>query len=179
MLISAVLVTRGDVDLSPVLDALPFEDIVIHDNSKMPTDSMVYGRYLAMQRAKYDIVYTIDDDAITNSIAVCSQYREGMITANVPHDRRGFYSDGVTLLGWGSVFDRGLTAVFEKYLERFPADDLFLRECDRIFTGLNQVHVVDVPIKHLPHAHGSDRMGAESRHLADLAEVRRRIYSLR
>lgn len=177
--VSAVLVTRGDVDLSPVLATLPFSDVVVYDNSQEDQDCKVYGRYKAMERAKHDIIFTVDDDALTDPAEICKHYRVDTITANVPPDRRGFYSDGVTLIGWGSVFHRGMASCFSRYLKRWPMDDLFLRECDRVFTGLNRSRNIDVPFTHLPHAHGQDRMGAEAWHLRDLAEIRRRIYSLR
>jgi hypothetical protein len=177
--VSAVLVTRGDVDLSPVLATLPFDDVVIWDKTKRPEDYFIWSRYVAMQEAKHDVVYVQDDDCLTDPAVIASQYRPGFITANVPPERRDFYRDGVTLIGWGSVFHRSMATVFNRYLKRWPMDELFMRECDRIFTGLNRCRNIDVPFEHLPHAHGSDRMGAEKRHLQDLAEVRRRIYELR
>lgn len=176
--ISAVLVTRGDVGLSPILASLPFDDVVIWDNSRRG-DIGVFGRYLAMAEAKHPVIYTQDDDCIVDAAAVVAEYQPGVVTANVPVDRRSFYNDGVTLIGWGSVFDRHLYRVLFDYLEKWDKDDLFSRECDRVFTGLNRCRNIDVPFEHLPHAHGSDRMGAEKRHLADLAEIRRRIYSIR
>jgi hypothetical protein len=176
--VSAVIVTRGDVDLRPILALLPFDDIIVYDNSK-EQDYKVYGRYRAIRDAKRSIIYTQDDDCTVDAHAVVANYRSGYVTANVPPDRRAFYSDGVTLVGWGSIFDRTAADVFERYLKRWPMDDLFLRECDRVFTGLNRCRNIDVPFQHLPHAHGTDRMGSERRHLKDLAEIRRRIHELK
>lgn len=176
--VSAVIVTRGDVDLKPILDSLPFKDIIVYDNSK-EQDYKVYGRYFAMREAHHSVIYTQDDDCITDPLAIIANYQTGIVTANVPPDRRAFYGDGVTLIGWGSVFDRNSTLVFERYWERWPMDELFLRECDRVFTGLNRCRNIDVPFQHLPHAHGSDRMGTERNHLKDLTEIRRRIHEIR
>ena len=53
--ISAVIVTRGDVDLRDILDALPYQDVVIWDNSQRPEDQKCYGRYLAMTEAANDL----------------------------------------------------------------------------------------------------------------------------
>lgn len=179
MRISAVLVTRGDVDLSPVLATLThFDEVIVHDNSE-DQDFKVYGRYRAAKQARNSTVYTQDDDATTSPELVAHEYRPGHITANMPPDRRDFYGDGIALIGWGSVFDKDLTSCFTKYFKRWPMDDLFLREADRVFTGLNRLKLIDVPFQHLPCAHGSDRMGAETRHLADLYEIRQRIYQLR
>ena len=178
--VSAVIVTRGDVDLWPVLNSLAaFDDVFVWDNSKRHSNAMVYGRYLAVAGAKHNVIYTQDDDCITDPLSIVEQYEPGVIVANVPEDRRAFYSDGVTLIGWGSVFDKSLTAVFHRYLAKFPYDELFLRECDRVFTGLNKVKTIEVPLRHLEHAHGADRMGREKRHLSDLETIRRRVKTIR
>src|SRR5262245_25366483 len=47
--VSAVIVTRGNVDLQPILDTLPYDDIVVWDNSKRPTDLKILGRYEALE----------------------------------------------------------------------------------------------------------------------------------
>lgn len=178
MNISGVIVTRGDVDLKPILASMKDLDEVVVWNNAERVDRKVYGRFEAMKEARNEVVYCQDDDVITHPERIVSFYSPGVVTANVPVDRRDFYSDGITLIGWGSVFDRSLTRVFRKYLQRWPEDDLFLRECDRIFTGLNTIRTIDIPFEHLPHAHGLDRMGAERRHLVDLAQIRTRISCL-
>lgn len=180
MKITAVLITKGDVDLEPILQSLlQFEDIIVYNKLEVEHDYLLYGRYTSMIGAKYDIIYTQDDDVITDPMKVCAEYKPGWVTANVPPARRAEYSDGVTLVGWGSVFDRHLLNAFDRYFEHYPIDELFLREADRVFTGLNRCRNIDVPIRHLQHAYASDRMGQESRHLSDLAAIRQRIYAIR
>lgn len=176
--VSAVIVTRGDCDLAPLVASLPFPEIAVWDNSRRP-DRKVYGRYLAAAEAGNDIIYTQDDDCIVDAQALLEHYEDGLIVANVPEDRRAFYSDGVTLVGWGALFHRSLLSVLDRYLELYPMDELFLRECDRLFTGLNRTRCVEVPLEHLPRAFARDRMGMERIHLADLAEIRRRTEELR
>lgn len=84
MNVSAIIVTRGDVDLAPVLRSLPEEwEIVIWDNSGHLTiipsgaaeadhevpdvaDLAVYGRYAAIQYASHEIIYVQDDDCIVS-----------------------------------------------------------------------------------------------------------------
>ncbi len=192
--ISAVIVTKGDVDLSPILESLPFDDIVVWDNSKEAQDAKVYGRYLGIERAKHDFVYVQDDDCIIRASYACvlSRWPElcrlGVtghrhvderqeILCNVPSpDHRKFYDGlGMSLVGWGAIFHRSLVGCFEDYFAQWPKDELFLRECDRVFTSLNPFYNVQLPITHLAHAHGKDRMGMEKRHGNDLAEIRRRI----
>ncbi len=95
MNVSACLVTRGDVDMQPVLDSLPPEwEQVVWDNSVgcmvgpkgyiswrdgkpfvegegrmwFPNnpDLSVYGRYAAIEYASHDLIYVQDDDVIVS-----------------------------------------------------------------------------------------------------------------
>ena len=183
--ISAVIVTKGDVDLSPILESLPFDDIVVWDNAKEHIDQKVYGRYLGIYRAKHDFIYVQDDDCIVPVEDLATPYvgngvrRE--LWCNVQRSHSEFYRPlGCTLVGWGAIFPRILANwAFAQYRSVFPVDELFLRECDRVFTGLTPFHEVDLGVDHLPHAHGVDRMGMERRHGDDLAEILRRIASVK
>jgi len=175
-----VVVTRGDVDLSPVVSTLlHFDEVIVWDNSKR-RDVSVYGRFLGAAEARNEVVYVQDDDCLVDSAAVVAEYRPGVVSSNVPMARRAFYSDGVTLIGWGAIFDRAIAwDAFGRYWERFAADGFFQRECDRIFTGLSKCRNFEAGLEHLEYASGSDRMGAEKRHLSDLAEVRGRLRAIR
>lgn len=180
--VSAVIVTKGDKDLTPIINELPFNDIVIWDNSVEPVDYKIYGRYLALSKVRHNIVYTQDDDAIVDIPAVLKEYttvKDKRVVCNMPADRRREYADGIQLVGWGCVFHKELAGeAFAKYFDKYPADELFYRECDRVFTYLNRCHLVDVPFIHLDYAHGMDRMGRESRHRSDMIEIRKRLYSI-
>jgi hypothetical protein len=117
--------------------------------------------------------------------AVLAAYELGKVCCNMPLDHRKDYPDDIALVGWGCVFENPgqeeweWIEPFDKYLEKCPADEVFFRECDRVFTGLSPLKLIDVPVRHLPHAHDVDRMGREKRHGDDLREIRRRIYAIR
>lgn len=84
--VTACLVTRGDVDMQPILDSLPDEWERVIWNNAIPTvhhfkdandwrpdgahysvsDLSVYGRYAAIQSASHDLIYVQDDDAIVS-----------------------------------------------------------------------------------------------------------------
>lgn len=170
---SAVIVTRGDVALGPAVDAITAagaEEIVI-----LRGHVGVWERYRAAMAARHEIVYTQDDDCVVDVAAVVSAYERGTVTCNMPNSRRAEYPDGIALVGWGAVFDQRLV----EPLFLWDRDELFRRECDRVFTGMNKLKLIDVPFTHLPCALGADRMGREERHGRDLAEIRRRIALVR
>jgi len=177
--VAAVIVTKGTTNLDPVLNSLPFEEVQIWDNSIL-IDSKIYGRYRAVERTRAEWIYTQDDDCIVRDIhAILAAVDRMAVVCNMPPERRPFYNDGIALVGWGCVFHRDCLGVLEQYLECWPNDELFARECDRVFTALNRVKLVNVPFDHLPHAFGKDRMGEEKRHYGDLARIRERIAEVK
>ena len=178
MQVSAVLVTRGDCDMGPVVRSMPFDDVVVWDNSKRQ-DLKVYGRYrAAVELAKHDVIYVQDDDCLVDVLRFASAFRRGSVLCNMPEQKRPEYPGPVQLVGWGGMFEREAMYALDLYLKHFPKDDLFLRECDRVLTGLNKTRLTDTPFVHLDNAF-SGRMGNEQRHLADLYEITRRVESLR
>src|ERR1051326_2814506 len=61
--VTAVIVTRGDIDLAPCIDALPYKKLIVWNNSLRP-DTKIYGRYLAIKEVTTPFVYFQDDDVI-------------------------------------------------------------------------------------------------------------------
>ena len=179
--------TRGDADLRELTRTLqPFHQVIVFDNLKGLTlegypDRKVYGRYLAAMKASTEYIYTQDDDCLINVARLCKEYEPGELLCNVLPTHQPFYQStgGIQLVGWGAIFPKSMID-FSPYLAKYPEDELFDRECDRVFTWLNRdkTRVVDIGVEHLPSAHGKDRMGAEARHGADLMEIRKRLASL-
>jgi hypothetical protein len=124
--VCAVLVTRGDVDLQPILETLPYGDLVVWDNSQRSKDWKVYGRYLGIAETSKPIIFFQDDDCIVRChAALLDAYEPGLVVGNMlNHDpaRLAIYHD-TTLLGWGAIFDRDLPfEAFAKYERFYPRD---------------------------------------------------------
>ena len=182
--VTAVVVTKGDVDLDPIMDSLAVFDSVDVWNNASPCsiDRKVYGRYIAALEAACDYIYVQDDDALINTGRLCDEYEPGELVCNVKPHHSAIYAKqypGITLVGWGAIFPKEVID-FSRYFAKYPEDELFYRECDRVFTWLNRAktRVVDFGVEDLKHALGKDRMGTEARHRADLMEIRRRLASL-
>lgn len=114
MNVSAVIVTRGNVDLQPVLDSLPKEwERVVWDNSGASSsqealekaalgsgfvgengkwmtatnDLSVYGRYAAIEYASHDLIYVQDDDVIVSDPqAIVDMWDEMRALAEIEQD---------------------------------------------------------------------------------------------
>lgn len=146
--VSAIIVTRGDVDLRPCLETLPYDDVIIWDNSKAGYDYKIFGRYAAIPAAKHSVVYWQDDDVIFHHHKeLLGSYRPGVAIANMDEAwvRGAGYNDHTALFGAGSVCDAHLPSeVFSKYLAQHPWDDDLLTECDFAFGTLVDWDRVDL-----------------------------------
>lgn len=154
MKISACLVTRGDVDMAPILETLPYDDIIVWDNSERD-DLGIYGRYAAISEAKHDIIYTQDDDLLFREHdKLLAAYEPGVVTCNYPEPW------DIPWVARGALFDRNLPFLaFERYWEMFDLDWYFThRACDGIFTLLSDTKVVFYGTEDLPHGFAAGRV---------------------
>lgn len=181
--VSAVIVTRGDVDLAPILAALPYSDVVIWNDLERGSKGC-YGRYLAMPEAKHDIIFYVDDDVVfTAHDELLAAYEPGRIIANMPspwYELARYDQLGCCLVGAGSLVPRDLPQqAFDRYLANWPLDELFLTYCDQVSGILNPSTRHDFGYEVLPYASGPDRIytqpGADMRK----ATVQRRALDLR
>lgn len=123
-MVSAVVVTRGDVELTEILDHLAdvdFAEVVVWQNGgtcwqatgrepRKITDApdvAVYGRYAAIAHTRRPYVYVQDDDCIVNVHDLLREASEEeldtTIVANMPWSRWMDYPDSC-LVGWGALF---------------------------------------------------------------------------
>lgn len=154
--VSCVIPTRGDCDLSLIIESLAWcDDIVVWDNSKRK-DEGLYGRYAALQFARHDIVVTQDDDVlVTCWPELLGAYQPGVLTVNYPEPW------DVPWVARGAIFDRDLPAkAFARYFRAFEEDEFFRRyACDAVFGLLTEnVRVVDFGSEDLPHAFRDGRI---------------------
>lgn len=174
-LVSACLVTRGDVDLQPIIDSLPFTDIVVWNNAERGQDLQCYGRYAAIAEAKHEIIYQQDDDLIVPAAALLTHYHpdddRGTIVANVKPGEEW------PLTAAGCVFHRDL-ANFDAYTAAHGEDADFYRVCDVVFAYLNPFRRVWVGYTDLPWAWDKHRMYWQHDHYVVRDRARERTLAL-
>lgn len=180
-LATAVVVTRGNRDLTPVLASLHcFGEVRVWDNSKQ-RDLKVYGRYVAGLWACNSIIYTQDDDAITVPEQICAEYEPGKLACNMkPGHHEAYRGTGMALVGHGAIFDQNMIDL-SPYVDKYGTDELLYRECDRVFTYLHRDKQkwLALPITDLEYASDPETaMWMEKRHGDDLAKIRRRLQTL-
>lgn len=196
---TAIVVTRGDVDIEEILDSFReagFTDVLVwaNDGPVGPVllricdgsfeikegepviasveDLKVFGRFAAMRYARFPTVYVQDDDCIVEIEALFEAANDIIdrdpaagIIANMPLSRWDDYPDSC-LIGWGSIFPRGLAELaFEIWSEEYALCTPGLyRDCDVVFTTLSPHSKVDTGFRHLPWAETPGRMFRQPGH---------------
>lgn len=125
-----MIVTRGDVDVSTIVNSMPFDDVVVWDNSKR-SDYQCFGRFAAVAECKHNIIYVQDDDVLVPIPALLKAYDGHGVVANRKPDEE------YRFLGVGAVFHRKHVHALDKYLDKHPLDEFFFRTADVIFAELN------------------------------------------
>lgn len=167
--VTPIIVTRGDVNLEPAIDALGVQPL-IWDNSLAAADVMTFGAFQAMACVRTPLVYFQDDDVkVSEWRTLVSLWTPGRIICNMAPDFQTAYLNKLDkLIGHGAVFPTAMVALtFARYSRYFPSPDKVLyREANRIFTGLNAdaIDVVYVGHENLPWASGLNRLWKQPDH---------------
>jgi len=161
MNVTCVIPTRGNVDLTPILDTLAWcDEVVVWDNS-VRDDLGIYGRYQAIiDEARNDVIVTQDDDLIvTDWPRLLRAYEPGVLTVNYPQPA------DIAWVARGAVFDRHLPFdAFDKYYSRgWQFDRDFTHWiCDGVFAELtDRVKMVDFGSQDLEYCNDPGRISSE------------------
>jgi hypothetical protein len=188
--VTAVIVTRGDVDLAPVLESLVFDDVFVWNNAER-TNEMTYARVLGAELAYRDVIYSQDDDIIhseENQLAILAAYQPGTLTgcmwqewsAGAHAQGISFGYDDLVFPGSGSIADRSVAAeAVSEYLSYFPFDDFFRLWCDTIVGVIAPTKQLDIRFEALPCAEDENRMCNLPDGLANKTEAIRRARWIR
>ena len=171
--ISAIIPTRGDVDLSLIVENLRQYPEVKEITFVVGTTP--FNRYLAAERAHYPVILTQDDDCVTDMRTVIDSYRPGIIVNAMTESHAKAYQGEETLIGLGSVFDRDLVSV----LDGWEQDTLFLRESDRVFATLNRHESIFPVVTPMLWATAANRLYRQPEHGASHVAIRERIKQFR
>jgi len=194
--VTAIIVTRGDIDLAPIIGQEwpeSVHEIIVWDNAKEDRDLAVYGRYAAIERAAHPLIFVQDDDVvfpkesieeiIWQSDSGSAEY--GRLVVNMPANfRHAFYQEHA-LVGFGSCFHRDLPRkAFTRFFggddeSLWRSDQDFLPRCDLVFTGLTPRTLVDVPYEDLPWASADNRMWKRPSHLEEGRRMLERMLAVR
>jgi hypothetical protein len=130
--VTACLITRGDVDMAPILESLPYPNVIVWGPDR--AELHVYGRYCGMLEAKTQVVYTQDDDCVfTRHEELLAAYQPGVIVSTYGHGENPDGYDDMALVHGGAIMDAHLPQLaFARYLSRWPLDEGFLREADMV-----------------------------------------------
>lgn len=206
--VSACLVTRGDVDMQPVIDSIPQGwEIVIWDNgegrvtrsdgyAEVAYDLGVFGRYAAIEHATHDLVYVQDDDVIVSDpLRLADRWVEeaeatagGLlpsyidhVVCNMPPEFRHDFYQRHALVGFGGCFDRSHAQdTFERFIADVPVKmSFFNRCCDIVLTGLSRRLLVNVEKENREMASDDNRMWKQPEHQGERQQMLDLVVPLR
>lgn len=189
--VSAVIVTRGNVDLTEIIESLIFGEVIVWDNSLEPRDEMTYGRALAIERAKHRVIYSQDDDILhtpEDQYRILEAYEPGMLTGCMwPEWSAGAKAQGIpdgyddlAFAGSGSIYDYDVPAkAAARYLAHLPLDDFFRLWCDCIVGVLAPNQNLPIMFVELAVADDPYRMCKQPDAATHKAEAIRRAHWIR
>ncbi len=160
--ITAIIPTRGNVDMAPCLEMLPYGQVIVWDNSQRDHDLKPFARYAAIPEATRPIIYWQDDDVIFHEHhKLLAAYERGRVICNMDQSwiEGAGYDEIVAMLGAGSLCDATLPEkIFDYYLAEHPWDDDVLVEADFIFGTLSPWKRIDVGYETRPFTDDPDRL---------------------
>jgi hypothetical protein len=182
--VTAVIVTRGDVDLAPILATLPYGETIVWNNAERGWESRCFGRYLATVEATRPFIYFQDDDVVFTAHAELLELHEpGRMTVNMPspwYEAAGYDKLRQALVGAGSIMDRELAwPSIHRYLASYPYDDLFLTYADVVVGMLTPHKRFDLGYEVLPHASAPGRIYTTPGAAKRKQEMQRRALQMR
>lgn len=131
--VTAIIVTRGDVDLEPIYESLIFDEVIVWDNSIRP-DWKVAGRYIAALEAETYWVYWQDDDTIVprqTQLDLLERYGAEDCLAVWGHGETPDGYDDLPLVCGGAIADwRASWDCITRYGAHHPLDWEFMYEAD-------------------------------------------------
>lgn len=192
--VSAILVTRGDVDLWPVVSPIKeagIKEIVVWDNSgrfkgHTRENLKTYGRYAAIPETTKPVLFFVDDDIQFSGFPeLLAEYEPGVILANMsPGWVAGRDLHDSVFVGAGALLDRDIPGrALAKYDTMFERDDLFLRYPETILSIPSRIKRVDLCqapfMEVLPWGYAPNRMVNQPDFVDELAESIRRGRAVR
>jgi hypothetical protein len=166
--VTAVIVTRGDVELAPTLETLVFDNVVVWDNSERP-DWKCAGRYIACLdgEVRTDHVYWQDDDTIVppeTQLQLLEGYNGQDCLAVWGHGENPDGYDDLPLVCGGAIADwRAAWGCIGRYDAHYPLNDDFMYDADfavgALYRDWGHVHL---PFKIRDVAYNGKRLADES-----------------
>jgi glycosyltransferase involved in cell wall biosynthesis len=129
-------------------------------------NEICYGRFLCAREARFDIIYTQDDDVLVQNVATLyrrflqddSCITHALASQHMRQQARYQYPEGHhAMLGWGSFFRKEWLSTLDSYVLQHGSDEILRWGADKIFTILlNRTHNT-CPAKLYPLPHGTTK----------------------
>lgn len=177
--VSACFITKENLYPQEILNHIskfPFGEILILTHSDSP-----YRKYELFEKAKFDLLYYNDDDAICPIQDLVEKSIPDMINVSMDPPKIEQYEDlRMTMgFGWGAIFDRKILKNLEKYTNIYGFDELYKRDTEKILTQLvyPQNRIVSFH-QDLPSSMAPDRLWQQPEHWSNMDLIVERCSSV-
>lgn len=154
----------------------PFGEILIKTHSDSP-----YAKHDLFARAKYDLIYYQDDDAICPIFQLLQVADPEQVNVVMKQSHFDSYKERrMTMgLGWGCIFNRSVLKALKKYTDIYGEDDVFKRDTEKLLTHLvfPQNRII-LPVQDLPSAMEPGRLSMEPHHYSNMDIIEERCKDL-
>lgn len=178
--VSAVLVTRGDVDLSEILASIAaagIEDVIVWNNAERSADLSCYGRYAGIAEARHEFIYHQDDDLIAPISELLAEYDPVEDRQTIVANNRA--DETWLLTAMGTLFHRSLgETCFDRYISLYGFDADFCRVSDVVFAYQHPYRRVVLGYRDLPWQTAANRMYHQPDHYLVRERARERTLAL-
>jgi len=176
--VTACLITKEDAYPEEVLRTVQnfgFAAIIIY-----PRCPSIAGRLKIFEQATTPFLFTQDDDSICPLEVLFEEADPERIATVMGQNHITWYASRPhCLMNWGAVFPKYTIERMKLYTDRYGEDAIYLREFDRIFTGLNFPQKrLNYPVINLPIAFGPDRLSADPLHYEYMNTAETRLAEL-
>lgn len=172
--VRAIIPTRGDVPMEPILEHLKqYPEI---DQVDVIVGNTTFNRYKAALECDREIIYTQDDDCITDIRILLDNYNPKCIVNAMTKHHAKLYPRAQTLVGFGAIFHKSLikSILHPKWIK----DDLFYSKSDRIFATINRHKSYFPKIETFPYATDESRLWRQRDHIKNVNAINYRIKKL-
>ena len=177
--VSCCLITKESVYPKEILDNVlefPFGEVLILTNCDSP-----YRKHELFKKAKYDLIYYQDDDAICPIKELVDQSNPDMINVAMKADHFESYKNRrMTMgLGWGSIFPKSVLKALDKYTEKYGEDNVFKRDTEKLLTQLvYPQNRLQLTVLDLPSAYNPDRLWQQPEQIENMKIIEDRCSDI-
>lgn len=179
--VSCCLNTKEAVYPWPILHELSkvgFGEILINTHSDSP-----YKKFEMINKAKFELIYYQDDDALCPVGLLDKYYEPGKINVLMkPSHIEQYKNRRMTMgLGWGCLLEKRFFDELLRYQKVYGTDDVFRRDTEKLLTeivGPEKQNRIEANVIDLSNAMAPGRLSMQAHHYSNMDIITERVKAI-